>query len=726
MKKYYVLLITLFTLNNAKAQQWITYTTANGLANNTVWSIAIDAQGNKWFGTDAGVSEFNGTNWKTYTTADGLANNKVSSVAIDAQGNKWFGTYGGGISMFNGVEWTTYTAADGLANNNVLSIAIDAQGNKWFGTFGGGVSKFDGTNWVTYTTVNGLASNNVLSIAIDIEGNKLFVTDAGISKFDDVNWTLFSSINMLISYHIISIAIDAQGNNWFGTCDGGVTKFDGINWTTYKTRNGLAENTVFSIAIDTQGNKWFGTYSKGVSKFHDGGAGPLLSACIIKGSIFEDMNENMVQDSTEKTLSMGMVKIINDSAYYTIHKNGNFYICRPKGVYMIKYIPCKYWRITSDSVLTVTLNDTSGYALNANFGVKMCEAVSDVSVDITGSATRAGFKVKYNMAYKNEAFITKTGDITLKIDPLTTFVSSIPPPDLQNGKTITWNYNNLLSLEKRKIEFYLQMPGVNNLGKTLTTTAMINPIPGDTVPKNNYDTLKQVITGSYDPNDKLVNKGVQSKGYTLFGEELTYTIRFQNSGTDTAFNIQIRDTIDSNMDISTMQIVSSSHNAQLDIKDKNVVTFIFENILLPDSNVNEPASNGFVKYSIKPKSGLPENTETKNTAYIYFDFNPAVPTNQVKNTYVSAIPLALEIHSIPDKQDGIIIYPNPASGVFLISGLSSAVYGLDIYNVIGEKVYSSQILNPKSQILNLDVPCGIYFIKLQTGSGNIIKKIVKE
>ncbi len=39
-----------------------------------------------------GVSKFDGTNWTTYTTTDGLAFNFVNAIAIDAQGNKWFGT----------------------------------------------------------------------------------------------------------------------------------------------------------------------------------------------------------------------------------------------------------------------------------------------------------------------------------------------------------------------------------------------------------------------------------------------------------------------------------------------------------------------------------------------------------------------------------------------------------------------------------------------------------
>ena len=68
------------------------------MADNYVSAIAIDSEGNKWFGTGRGVSKFDVTTWTTYTTEDGLASNYVEAIAIDQEGNKWFGT-DGGLSM---------------------------------------------------------------------------------------------------------------------------------------------------------------------------------------------------------------------------------------------------------------------------------------------------------------------------------------------------------------------------------------------------------------------------------------------------------------------------------------------------------------------------------------------------------------------------------------------------------------------------------------------------
>ena len=216
--------------------------------------------GNKWF-AGWGVLKFDGTNWTTYFTSNGLVNNTVHAIAIDVSGNKWFGT-DSGVSELSGSTWTNYTVnstSNGLSNNQVYCIAIDASGNKWFGT-NGGVSKFDGSNWTKFTTSNGLVNNYVYAIAIDISGNKWFGTNGGVSKFDGTNWTTYTAPG-----GVVSIAIDAQGNKWFGTWSG-VSKFDGLNWITYSTSNGLSDNNIRSIAIDAKGNKWIGTYPAGAIK----------------------------------------------------------------------------------------------------------------------------------------------------------------------------------------------------------------------------------------------------------------------------------------------------------------------------------------------------------------------------------------------------------------------------------------------------------------------------
>ena len=247
-------------------KSFITYTTEQGLANNSVRSIAEDKSGNPWFGTDGGVSKYDGKSFITYTTEQGLANNTVLSIAEDKSGNLWFGTYGGGVSKYDGKSFITYTTEQGLANNSVRSIAEDKSGNLWFGT-DGGVSKYDGKSFITYTTEQGLANNSVRSIAEDKSGNLWFGTyGGGVSKYDGKSFITYTTEQGLANNSVLSIAEDKSGNLWFGTSGGGVSKYDGKSFITYTTEQGLANNSVRSIAEDKSGNLWFGTYG-GVSKY---------------------------------------------------------------------------------------------------------------------------------------------------------------------------------------------------------------------------------------------------------------------------------------------------------------------------------------------------------------------------------------------------------------------------------------------------------------------------
>lgn len=104
---------------------------------------------------------------------------------------------------------------------------------------------------------------------------------------------------------------------------------------------------------------------------------------------------------------------------------------------------------------------------------------------------------------------------------------------------------------------------------------------------------------------------------------MTFTIYYQNTGNDTAFKVVLLDSMDSNLDMNTLEILESSHLYTTQIMNSSIVMFTFENIMLPDSGINLAGSQGFIRYRIKPISGIPQNTQIYNTAYVYFDLYPS-------------------------------------------------------------------------------------------------------
>jgi ligand-binding sensor domain-containing protein len=225
-----------------------------------------------WFGTDHGISRYDGKNWRTYTTNDGLASNNIWVITQDNQDNLWFGT-NDGVSCYDGSRWRTFTNKDGLAGNNVGAIAQDNKGNLWFGTKGG-VSRYDGSNWSTFTHEDGLpylgSYGAITAIFLDNKCNLWFAAqDGGVSRYDGTTWQAFTigtrpkaTDPMAMPGPLPSveaIAQDKQGNLWFGTNGGGVTRYDGTTWKTFTSKDGLAGNSISAILTDKQGNVWFAT-----------------------------------------------------------------------------------------------------------------------------------------------------------------------------------------------------------------------------------------------------------------------------------------------------------------------------------------------------------------------------------------------------------------------------------------------------------------------------------
>ncbi|MDO1451230.1 PQQ-binding-like beta-propeller repeat protein [Rhodocytophaga aerolata] len=157
------------------------------------------------------------------------------------------------------------------------------------------------------------------------------------------------------------------------------------------------------------------------------------------------------------------------------------------------------------------------------------------------------------------------------------------------------------------------------------------------------------IIDSFDPNDKTVSpQGIGSEHYTPTNKALDYVIRFQNTGTDVAYKVVVVDTLSEHLDIRTLQVGAVSHSYKITVsgKGKPVLTFTFDNIMLPDSNRNELQSHGYIQFRIKPKANLPEKTQIDNFADIFFDYNEPVRTNTTFNT-IYDIPVIIPSGNMP-------------------------------------------------------------------------------
>ncbi|MBK7684501.1 MAG: hypothetical protein IPJ26_19495 [Bacteroidetes bacterium] len=148
-------------------------------------------------------------------------------------------------------------------------------------------------------------------------------------------------------------------------------------------------------------------------------------------------------------------------------------------------------------------------------------------------------------------------------------------PQSINGNTLTFAYSNLKPGESNTFLLNTELSNTVLAGTILNSTANVLPVVGDTVPTNNFVECKPLVQASFDPN----NKTVEPSGNIGHQDLLKYQINFQNTGTDTAFTVIIRDTISPLLDMSTFHFISASHTLITNIRNGNVLEFRFDQIL---------------------------------------------------------------------------------------------------------------------------------------------------
>jgi uncharacterized repeat protein (TIGR01451 family) len=226
------------------------------------------------------------------------------------------------------------------------------------------------------------------------------------------------------------------------------------------------------------------------------------------------------------------------------------------------------------------------------------------------------------------------------------------------GNTYSWTISSLPVLGEGTIDIttLIQSPPQVNNGDTLKLIATATLTVTENTPADNADTLRQVTQGSFDPNDKTeTHGGIITPAQVSGDDPLTYVIRFQNTGTDTAFNVTVRDTLESRLDWNTLQMISSSHTYQLSIEDSNKLTWRFNNIKLPYSSIDEPNSHGYIAYNIKTKTTVSIGDTIKNRAGIYFDYNLPVATNAQKTIVMVLNPLPVTLTSFQATLKGAFV-----------------------------------------------------------------------
>ncbi|MEM9920442.1 MAG: T9SS type A sorting domain-containing protein [Bacteroidota bacterium] len=445
---------------------------------------------------------------------------------------------------------------------------------------------------------------------------------------------------------------------------------------------------------------------------------------------YYDLNRNGQFDSNELYYPGASLLIdpLGVELFATNNEFNVFYI--PPGRYDVSFNQAansNLWISSSTASFNLLIDDDNPID-TVEFGIYPREEFGRMVSSIYSPIARCGTIIELEASSQNLGSTILDGTLWMEVDSLLNAVLFRPTPDtIASQHRAGWRFKNLLPGQSLSVKAQVQIPipGQFQLGDSLshrTYTVFEGPT---STGASNQAVQSELIRCSYDPNDKLVSPNREG-GYTLFEEDLVYTVRFQNTGNDVAFDVVIRDTLHPDLDLSTFRYLNSSHPEVLTttLTDCRELIFDFQNIFLPDSTSDLEGSQGYVSYTIAPNDGLEENSTITNTAGIYFDFNPPIITNTTENVLVSQLPGTVGIERKP-LQPEFKVFPNPTADRIQLYSSSQTSTEFQLYDLQGRLVRSGQFVQT-DVVSTASLSPGLYWLHLRNGEGESWQKLVRQ
>ena len=271
-----------------------TWTSREGLPQDSIQAITQTEDGYLWLATPAGVLRFDGMRFEPI--GEGRTAPDVWSLIRGRDGTLWMGTEGGGLLGYRDGQFSVFDEARGLTSPLVRTLVEARDGALWIATDGGGVNRLEMGRLSSIRARDGLPSDRVWSLCEDRRGRLWIGTNgAGLAVLENGHVRAFARSGLYADPFVWAIHEDRVGTIWVGTSSG-LLRIDAAGTTRFTKRDGLAGDTVRAILTDRDGSLWVGT-TEGLSRLRNGSFETLareegLASRFVR-SLFEDRDGNL-------------------------------------------------------------------------------------------------------------------------------------------------------------------------------------------------------------------------------------------------------------------------------------------------------------------------------------------------------------------------------------------------------------------------------------------------
>jgi len=523
--------------------------------------------------------------------------------------------------------------------------------------------------------INGLSNVGFLGGRIDITRNPLLSNVDGLIKLDyiDNNLTITENPNLmdiagLANVEYVAANLIIKGNIRLENCCGIVQLLINLN-------------SVGGIIDVSNNNVDCGNLPEIIA--NNCFFSPVDQKYRFKGYTRLDLADNECR--ANNTLMPFMSFSITDEQNVKRYAFGNSYGLHefgfPEGTFKIepKIDVSNVFQISPESVSITFPSSTN--RIYQDFCVTPLLDTAIINIDILPlSQARPGFDSQYKIICSNRGTLPVSGDLTFTYPTdIMDFIEPSGTDVMEDIGLISWKIEELQPFQKEEyiIEFNLNKPTDDPALVGGEVLDFFSELETNNLADNKiFDThISQTVVNSFDPNDKTCLEG-NILTPEMIGDYVHYMIRFENTGTANAINVAVTDVINTSMfDLSTLEIVDTSHEMETRINDGSLVEFIFRNINLP---FMDDTNDGYVVFKIRTLSSLVVGDIISNTADIFFDFNPPITTNTETTTF------QVRTSTIQIPNLNVEVYPNPASDVITIKAQNNQSLDYLIFDTLGK------------------------------------------
>ena len=430
------------------------------------------------------------------------------------------------------------------------------------------------------------------------------------------------------------------------------------------------------------------------------------AASSLSGRMVLDLNSNGLADAEEPRVPSSVIHL-SSGAMVGPDATGHWEIGVHPGDYVIENsYTHPYVLGVTPSQHDVEVTASGQVHPNNDFAVAVMPNIQDLTAHLVSFPPRPGFNNSVDLAVENFGAVELDALVTFEFEAGQSWVTSSPAPTTMVGNSATWFFPDLQPGHTRHMDVQLNTGATIPLGTPLTYTLAVDPMATDATPENNQHSIRVIVVGACDPNDKLLSPAVLTPDEVAMGETpIEYTIRFQNTGTFLAERVVILDTLSEDLQWESMRFIASSHDQHWYIVD-GVLHVIHNDIMLPDSNSNESASHGFFKFSMLPKTDLGNGSTIENIAHIIFDFNAPIITPAA--VFTVDIGAGIDAGS---KTSTLRILPNPAHDRIQLIDDEPTALPYRIVDLLGQEVQRGTAL-PNAWIDVQELVDGFYVLEV--------------